>query len=199
MQKQTKDNFEFLQLFNYINKETKSKLPRNIVDLIGVYAEQRYLVVATDDGIIVVINIRNCQWIATCATEAKQKITCMVMASNLKTVVFATGEHWAYMIKDIHNTDGNSPTVCHKLMGHADKVLAVTATPDGKFAITGSYDGCIIYWNTNTGECEKVFNGYKSCICAITITPDGKKIITGDTRGIVSVYNFETTAHEGSL
>jgi WD40 repeat protein len=200
MQKQTKDNFNFLQLVNYINKEVKYKLPRDILNLIGIYAEQRYIVLGSSNGISV-LNIRNGQYVMTRAIDHKRIITCMAMAPGQKAVIFATGELWAYMIKDIYQSanDDKSPPFYQKLSGHTDAVHAVAVTPDGKFAITGSRDGFIKYWNTNTGECEKTFDGCTGLIYAMTMTPDGKYLITGNFIGRLAVYTFETGMYKGSL
>jgi WD40 repeat protein len=73
----------------------------------------------------------------------------------------------------------------HKLKGHTYCVMCASITPDGKRAITGSWDRTCIIWNLVTGkEVSRLIVGDIGSINAMALTPDGRKMI--------AIYDKET-------
>ncbi|CAD6492343.1 MAG: WD domain, G-beta repeat [Candidatus Argoarchaeum ethanivorans] len=70
------------------------------------------------------------------------------------------------------------------LKGHTDWVNAVAVTPDGRYAISGSWDRTLKVWDIGSGEVIASFNEdgpLHSCV----ISPNGRTIVAGDASGAV--------------
>jgi WD40 repeat protein len=61
--------------------------------------------------------------------------------------------------------------------GHDDRVLSLSRVTDAVIA-SGSSDGTIRLWNTNTFSCIKIMYT-DSVVFSITTTPDGRHLIAG--------------------
>ncbi len=64
-------------------------------------------------------------------------------------------------------------------MGHTEGFSAVSITPDGKRAVSGSGDKTCILWDLNTGKKLQTLMGHTISVTAVSITPDGKMAISG--------------------
>ena len=53
------------------------------------------------------------------------------------------------------------PPTSHVLSGHTSSILSVALTPDGKWALTGSYDNTAQLWDlANRGSSPRVVSGH---------------------------------------
>ncbi|WP_020474114.1 WD40 repeat domain-containing protein [Zavarzinella formosa] len=67
------------------------------------------------------------------------------------------------------------------LEGHSSNVIALAATPDGKFLATGSTDKTIRLWDL-TGvvpRVVRVFHGHSEEVTTLAFSPDGKTLASG--------------------
>ncbi len=71
------------------------------------------------------------------------------------------------------------PQAIQTLRGHTSVVYAVSITPDGKRAVSGSMDDTCILWDLSTGEAIQTLRGHTSWVNAVSITPDGKRAVSG--------------------
>ncbi len=76
--------------------------------------------------------------------------------------------------------------------GHTDWVRAVAVTPDGKQAISVSWDKTIKLWDLVTGEERLTFNGHSDLVSAVAVTQDGKRAISGSWDNTLKVWNLQT-------
>lgn len=60
------------------------------------------------------------------------------------------------------------------LKGHEGPVWAVAFSPDGNFALTGSWDGTAKLWNSRSGALLHTFTGHQYAVHSVAFTPDGK-------------------------
>jgi WD40 repeat protein/uncharacterized caspase-like protein len=65
--------------------------------------------------------------------------------------------------------------------GHTDVVTSVSFSPEGKMALTGSYDGTAILWDAATGHKLRSFRGHVGSILAVAFSPNGRQILTGSS------------------
>lgn len=66
------------------------------------------------------------------------------------------------------------------LLGHKDGITSIAVSPNNKYIVSGSYDGQIKVWNTQTdAEIKSITGKYKS-VNSVAITPDSKYIISGN-------------------
>ncbi|MFM5942056.1 MAG: WD40 repeat domain-containing protein, partial [Dolichospermum sp.] len=75
--------------------------------------------------------------------------------------------------------------------GHSDSVNAITITPNGKTAISGSSDRTIKTWDLETGEVKMTLEGHSSYVNAIAVTPDGKTAISGSSDRTIKTWDLE--------
>jgi len=58
-------------------------------------------------------------------------------------------------------------------------VWSVTFSPDGRFALSGSFDGTVCLWDIRTGKCIRVFEGHKGSVNSVAFSPDGRFALSG--------------------
>ena len=72
-----------------------------------------------------------------------------------------------------------SPT-SRVLEGHTDRITSVALTPDGKWALTGSWDRTARLWDLrNPGSSPRVLSGHTDVVYSVALTPDGTRALTG--------------------
>jgi len=74
-----------------------------------------------------------------------------------------------------------------QLRGHGGPVRALTVSPDGKSAISGSFDSSAIYWSLTRNVAEQVLRFHDSAVNAVVIAPNGR-IITGGEDGRIALW-----------
>ncbi len=76
--------------------------------------------------------------------------------------------------------------------GHADEVVDVDVSPDGKFLATASEDQTAIIWDIASGKQYFELQGHTSTVEAIKFTPDNKYVVTGGYDDLVKIWNLKT-------
>lgn len=64
-------------------------------------------------------------------------------------------------------------------LGHASRVTSVAFSPDGRFALTGSWDNSARLWEVETGKEIRMFQGHSSWISSVAFSPNERFILTG--------------------
>ncbi|QYT03736.1 hypothetical protein H0G86_010685 [Trichoderma simmonsii] len=100
---------------------------------------------------------------------------------------------------------------CRKTLGLRDKFISALAfSPDAKFLASGSYDGIIEVWDTETGQCQRTLQHLpgtispsrsgtppqartetKKMICSIVFTDDSVLVISGSEDGSIRVWDWK--------
>ena len=78
------------------------------------------------------------------------------------------------------------------LVGHTREVTAVAIAPDGKTAISASWDQTLKIWNTETGTELRTLNGHTEGVRAVAIAPDGKTVISASADSALKIWDTET-------
>jgi WD40 repeat protein/DNA-binding SARP family transcriptional activator len=73
--------------------------------------------------------------------------------------------------------------------GHSDLVGAVALSPDGKYAVTGSWDKTARLWDARTGKEIRQFLGHTDCVDIVAFSPDGSQILTSGCDGITKLWD----------
>lgn len=98
-----------------------------------------------------------------------------------------------FLLKQFRNLDYNPfPALLGTFEGHQDKVTSVAITPDGKLAVSGSWDCMIKLWDIESGRCIKSLEGHTRDITSIAITPDGKVAVSGSWDRTIRVWNLQS-------
>ena len=85
------------------------------------------------------------------------------------------------------------------LTNHTGAVTAVAVTPDGQWAITGSWDRTVKVWDIARGVEEASLKGSTAGVTAVAVTPDGQKAVTGSWDGKVKVWDILRRVEIASL
>lgn len=82
--------------------------------------------------------------------------------------------------------------VLQTLRAHTRSVNAVSITPDGLNAISGSDDHTCIIWDLKNGRALQILKGHTSCVKAVSITPDGQRAISGSLDHTCIIWDLNT-------
>jgi cytochrome c len=74
-----------------------------------------------------------------------------------------------------------------QLRGHGGPVRAVAVSPDGRRAITGSFDGTAILWSLSSRTAERVLRYHDSAVNAVAFLADGR-IATGGADARIAIW-----------
>jgi cytochrome c len=77
-----------------------------------------------------------------------------------------------------------------ELRGHGGPVRATAVSPDGRFAMTGSFDQSAILWRLETGAAETVLRFHQGAINAVA-TVNGFGFATGAEDGKIALWRTE--------
>jgi WD domain, G-beta repeat len=64
-------------------------------------------------------------------------------------------------------------------LGHSDAVTSVAFSPDGRSALTGSWDNTARLWELSSGREIRRFEGHSGYVSSVAFSPDGRSILTG--------------------
>lgn len=73
-----------------------------------------------------------------------------------------------------------------ELRGHGGPVRALAITPDGREAISGSFDSSGIVWALERGTARAVLRAHESAVNAVGVTPDG--FVTAGEDGRLAIW-----------
>lgn len=74
-----------------------------------------------------------------------------------------------------------------QLRGHGGPVRAVAVAPDGRTAISGSFDTSAIRWSLTQNAAEQVLRFHESAVNAVAMLPDGRHV-TGGEDGRIAIW-----------
>ena len=75
---------------------------------------------------------------------------------------------------------------------HARYVRGLVFSPDGKTLASGSGDGTIRFWDTETSNEKHTFTGHSERIYSVAFNPNGDIIASGSTTGIINFWDADT-------
>ncbi|KAF9120556.1 Telomerase protein component 1 [Mortierella sp. 14UC] len=123
------------------------------------------------------------------------KATCVAFSPKDQHVALATERY----LVGIWNVKSNEDFV---LRGHTAPVTSVAWSPSGYQIASGSCDGTIRLWNSETWISSLVLNSIASPasrVCCIAYSPDGRRIVAGDDDGELKLWNSMTNELEHSM
>ncbi|KAH9503883.1 Notchless protein 1 [Bulinus truncatus] len=78
------------------------------------------------------------------------------------------------------------------LEGHADAVLHVAFSPDGRHLASGSGDTTVRFWDINTETPEHRCKGHQHWVLFLAWSPDGRKLASACKGGKICLWNPQT-------
>jgi WD40 repeat protein len=76
--------------------------------------------------------------------------------------------------------------------GHASLVFSVVFSPDGTRIASGSRDGTVRIWDTQTGGQLALFEGHTETVSSVVFSPDGTRIASGSSDKTVRIWDTQT-------
>jgi WD40 repeat protein/tRNA A-37 threonylcarbamoyl transferase component Bud32 len=76
--------------------------------------------------------------------------------------------------------------------GHTDWVRDVVLTPDGRCAISGSWDDKLRMWDLESGQSMHTLEGHTNWINAVAVTPDGERAVSASADHTLRVWDLES-------
>ncbi len=77
-------------------------------------------------------------------------------------------------------------------IGHTDIITQTALSPDGKHALSASWDKTIKLWEVVTGRLVRTFEGHDGRVYAICFSSDGSKIFSGGEDGKIISWDIST-------
>jgi WD40 repeat protein len=72
--------------------------------------------------------------------------------------------------------------------GHSNRVSSVTFSPDGRYALSGSYDKTLKLWELASGDEIRTFNGHSSYVYFVAISPNGRYALSGSADNTLKLW-----------
>jgi WD40 repeat protein len=86
-------------------------------------------------------------------------------------------------------TQANWNTALQTFEGHTSLVYSVAFSPDGKQAVSGSYNTTVRLWDAVTGTPLQVLEGHTSSVRSAAFSPDGKRVVSGSYNNMVQLWD----------
>jgi WD40 repeat protein len=76
--------------------------------------------------------------------------------------------------------------------GHTKGIIGISYSPDGRYALTTSYDLTVRMWDVKTGKQVRRFDGYTTWTYKAILSPDGRRVLTGGDDRAIRIWDAET-------
>ena len=91
-----------------------------------------------------------------------------------------------------------APAAAQELRGHGGPVRALAVAPDGRIALSGSFDTSAILWDIERGLAMAVLRGHESSVNAVLALPDGR-FVTGGEDGRILLWRIGKAEPEARI
>jgi ribosomal RNA-processing protein 9 len=83
--------------------------------------------------------------------------------------------------------------------GHVDTILAVAASQDGKFVVTGGKDRRIIVWNAETLKCLRVFSQHRDAVTGLAFRRGTNQLYSSSKDRTIKIWSLDELAYIETL
>ncbi|HOD82646.1 MAG: translocation protein TolB [Planctomycetes bacterium ADurb.Bin126] len=89
-------------------------------------------------------------------------------------------------------TDKQEASLAVSLKGHTDNVWSFSWSPDGRLALTGSFDKTVRVWEVESGRFLRMLDGHAQRVRSVAWSPDGRLALSGSLDATVRVWDVES-------
>jgi WD40 repeat protein len=75
--------------------------------------------------------------------------------------------------------------------GHSEPIKSIAISPDGRMAVSGSKDGALKLWSTNTRQVLKTLKGHSGEVVAAAFSPDGRWVLSASS-DVAKLWDVKT-------
>ena len=126
------------------------------------------------------------------------RVECLSMTADGRRAVLAyeAWRDWTLPVwtLPVEVWDLETGACLRSLKGHTQLVHSVSVTPDGKRAVSASFDKRVRVWDLETGACLRALKGHRGPVRSVSVTPDGRRAVSGSDDKTLRVWDLETGA-----
>jgi WD40 repeat protein len=78
------------------------------------------------------------------------------------------------------------------LVGHSGYVYSAAVTPDGKRAVSVSWDKTVKVWDLETGRLLRTLEDHRLAVYGVAVTPDGKRAVSASWDAPLRLWDLDT-------
>ncbi len=108
----------------------------------------------------------------------------------LNNIVAGAPRPWLRPLQPALHPPGTS--LLRTLAGHSFHVSAVAVLPDGKRAVSASWDKTLRVWDLETGRTLRTLEGHSSSVYGVAVTPDGKRVVSASQDNTLKLWDLES-------
>jgi WD40 repeat protein/predicted Ser/Thr protein kinase len=87
----------------------------------------------------------------------------------------------------------NDTSLCLQTMqGHSSTIWSVAFSPDGAYALSGSFDKTLKLWDIKTGKCLQTMEGHTDWVESVAFSPDGAHALSGSNDKTLKLWDIKT-------
>ena len=80
----------------------------------------------------------------------------------------------------------------YSVPGHEGPIWSVDVSRDGNTILTGSSDKTARLWNSENGQCTRVFTGHQGPLYTVRLSNQADKVVTGSSDSTAAIYRICT-------
>lgn len=84
-------------------------------------------------------------------------------------------------------------------MRHCHYLIGAAVTPDGRYAVSASYDRTLRVWDLETGREIRTLQGHSSAVNGVAITADGRYALSASDDNALKVWDLEADPELGRV
>jgi WD40 repeat protein len=141
------------------------------------------------DRTIKIWNDKTCEIKCTLDTSG---VSIFDISTDNKNIVSASDYLYAKHIESFHFLDQASFRESHIMEAHEKGINSIKISPDNSKIVSGSDDGTIKIWDTETNELLNTLVGHHQQVTCINFLDRGKKIVSASYDNTIKIWDTET-------